>query len=108
MAAILCGVAARIVCCTSIEQTIASCQHEQAEIVIVIAIAPFIDGRELVAQIRGKGRQRPVIYVIAWQQSEQIVLSLLECGVDQYLTFPICMNRLRMKTQAQLNTFTQR
>lgn len=108
VAAILCGVAARIVCCSTAEQAIASCRQEQADLVIVVAIAPFIDGREFLSQIRRKGEQRPVIYVIAWHQSEQIVLSLLECGVDQYLTFPICMNRLRMKAQAQLNDLAQR
>ena len=103
IAAILDGIMARIVCCSTPEQTIATCQHEEPEIVIILDIAPFIDGTELLSLIRATACTRPKIYVIAWHQSEQIVLSLLECGVDQYMTFPICMSRLRMKIEAQLS-----
>jgi DNA-binding response OmpR family regulator len=45
--------------------------------------------------------------VIAWQQAEQTVLSLLEEGVDQYMTFPICVNRLRSKILSLLNNTPQ-
>ena len=108
IAAILHGLHARIVCCSTAEQVIASCRQEQADVLIVTTVTPFLDGSEFLSQVRRKGEQMPAIYVISWQQSEQIVLSLLECGVDQYLTFPICMNRLRMKAQAQLNDLAQR
>jgi DNA-binding response OmpR family regulator len=40
--------------------------------------------------------------VVSWQQAENVVLSLLECGVDQYFTFPICMGRLRNKVREEL------
>ena len=103
IAAILDGITARIVCCSTPEQTIATCQHEEPDIVIILDIAPFLDGTELLPVIRAIAAARPKIYVIAWHQSEQIVLSLLECGVDQYTTFPICMSRLRMKAEAQLS-----
>ena len=58
---------------------------------------------DLIADIRQRDKRRPPIYVVSWQQAENVVLSLLECGVDQYMTFPICMSRLRMKTEAQLS-----
>ena len=103
IAAILACITARIVCCSTPEQVIATCQHEEPDIVIILDIAPFIDGTELLPVIRAIAATRPKIYVIAWHQSEQIVLSLLECGVDQYMTFPICMSRLRMKAEAQLS-----
>ena len=43
-----------------------------------------------------------VEYVVSWQQSEQTVLSLLECGVNQYLTFPVSLQRLRAKVAGDL------
>lgn len=92
---------ANVICCTSPEQTIATCTQQQPDLVIVLAIKPFIDGSELIKRIRVGNHRYPPIYVIAWQQSEQIVLSLLECGVDQYMTFPICMSRLRRKSLTQ-------
>ena len=93
----------RVVCCTSAEQTIATCTHQTPDLVIVLTIKPFIDGSELIKRIRLGNKRQPPIYVVAWQQSEQIVLSLLECGVDQYMTFPICMSRLRGKSWALTN-----
>ena len=36
-------------------------------------------------------------------QSEQAVLSLLECGVDQYMAFPLSLQRLRGKVSNELN-----
>ena len=93
----------RVICCTSTEQTIATCTHQTPDLVIILAIRPFIDGSELIKRIRQGNKRQPPIYVVAWQQSEQIVLSLLECGVDQYMTFPICMSRLRGKSWALTN-----
>lgn len=52
---------------------------------------------------RRNGLRRPVVYVVAWQQSEQAVLSLLENGVDQYMTFPVSLQRLRGKVADELN-----
>ena len=49
------------------------------------------------------GLGRPLVYVVAWQQAEQTVLSLLECGVDQYMTFPVSLQRLRTKIANALN-----
>lgn len=95
-----------VVCCTSTEQLIASCAYQRPDLVIILAIKPFINGSELIRRIRLTDKRTPPIYVIAWQQTEQIVLSLLECGVDQYMTFPICMSRLRGKSLTQLNMTT--
>lgn len=95
--------ATNVICCSSPDQMIATCIHKQPDLVIILAIKPFIDGSELIKRIRLSDKRNPPIYVIAWQQSEQIVLSLLECSVDQYMTFPICMSRLRGKSHTQLN-----
>ena len=95
--------ATNVICCSSPDQIISTCIHKRPYLVIVLAVKPFINGSELIKRIRTSDKRNPPIYVIAWQQSEQIVLSLLECGVDQYMTFPICMSRLRGKSHMQLN-----
>ncbi|MBO5877944.1 MAG: response regulator [Alistipes sp.] len=104
IAAILSTTSARIVCCSSSEQAIVACLREHPSIIIALSVTPFIDGTEFISLVRSRGKSSPAVYVVAWHQSEQTVLSLLECGVDQYMTFPICMGRLRMKAEAQLNT----
>ena len=58
--------------------------------------------RELIGRLRPEGLRRPVVYVLSWQQCEQTVLALLECGVDQYLTFPVSLQRLRAKVVSDL------
>lgn len=94
---------ARVVCCTSTRQTVAACMHERPDLVIVLAVAPFMDGSDFIRRIRFDRRRRPVVYVVSWQHSEQTVLSLLDCGVDQYLTFPLCMSRLQRKITVETN-----
>lgn len=69
---------------------------------IILSIRPFMNGSGLIADIRQRDKRRPPIYVVSWQQAENVVLSLLECGVDQYFTFPICMGRLRNKVREEL------
>ena len=59
--------------------------------------------RDVVRLLRPPGLRRPLVYVVAWQQAEQSVLSLLECGVDQYLTFPVSLQRLRTKVANELD-----
>jgi len=81
-------------CGTEIERL---CARMLFDLVIVLRTAPFFCGRELIGRLRPAGVRRPLIYVVSWQQSEQTVLSLLECGVNQYLTFPVSLQRLRAK-----------
>lgn len=102
MTEIVGGVASRVVCCQSIEQTVATCQREEPDLVIILSIKPFLNGSRLIAEIRQRDKRRPPIYVVSWQQAENVVLSLLECGVDQYFTFPICIGRLRNKAAEEL------
>lgn len=87
-----------IIHCTTLESLLSICSKEPPSLIIFLAIAPFMDGSEIISNIRTISQQRLPIYVISWQQSENVVLSLLECGADQYMTFPICMSRLKFKT----------
>lgn len=73
------------------------CGRVLFDLVIVLQVSPFLGGREMVRGVRPAGLNRPLFYVVSWQHSEQTVLNLLECGVDQYMTFPLNLQRLRSK-----------
>ncbi len=72
-------------------------EHRAYDLVIIVGVAPLLSDVGLLQRLRPRPLQRPPIYVLSWQQGEQTVLSMLECGVDQYLTFPIHPMRLRNK-----------
>lgn len=67
------------------------------DMVVVLGAAGFLSGRFSAELFRRGTFGRPEIFVISWQHSERTVLDLLECGVDQYMTFPICLGRLMIK-----------
>ena len=73
------------------------------DLVIVVGTSAFFSGCDVVRTLRPAGLGRPLVYVVAWQHAEQTVLSLLECGVDQYMTFPVSLQRLRTKIANALN-----
>lgn len=73
------------------------------DLVIFVGTSVFFTGRDVVRTLRPACLKRPLVYVVAWQQAEQTVLSLLECGVDQYMTFPVSLQRLRAKIANALN-----
>lgn len=79
------------------------CRRVLFDLVIVLGVSPFLCGGDPVRELRPRGIRRPLFYVVAWQQAEQTVLSLLECGVDQYMTFPLSLQRLRAKVANELN-----
>lgn len=79
------------------------CRCMPFDLVVVLRTSPFLCGPDLVRRVRPEGMRRPEVYVVSWLQTEQTVLSLLECGVDQYMTFPVNLGRLRSKVTATLN-----
>lgn len=86
----------------SVGEWLAASHRLAFDVVIVTATAPFLCGRNPIPDVRPAGLRRPAVYVVAWQQAEQTVLSLLECGVDQYLTLPVSLGRLRRKVAEEL------
>lgn len=85
------------VCAEDASEVAEDCRRGRFERVVVLGCSAFSDGRLSVGQLRPRGARRPEIYVISWHHSEQAVLSLLECGVNQYLTFPVNLRRLCRK-----------
>ncbi len=78
------------------------CRRMTFDLIIVLQAALFLCGSDPVHEVRPAGLRRPKIFVLSWQQAEQTVLSLLEAGVDQYLTFPVSLHRLRRKVADEL------
>lgn len=89
------GVAA--VCVEDPAEVEQECRSGRFERVVVLGCSRFADGRITVERLRPKGARRPEIYVLSWHHSEHAVLSLLECGVNQYITFPVNLRRLCRK-----------
>ncbi|MEG0807671.1 MAG: DNA-binding response regulator [Alistipes sp.] len=93
---------AEVRCVKDVAQMHALCRRVLFDVVIVLRLSPFLNGSNPVLGLRPTSLRRPLIYVLSWQQSEQMVLSLIECGVDQYMTFPVSLHRLRKKVSDDL------
>lgn len=82
---------------------IEACRHQHIDLLIFLTLSPYFSSMNIVEYIRREVNYRPKVYVIANSLSQATILSLLECGVDQYLTFPINLYRLREKVYSQLS-----
>ncbi|MFR9523582.1 MAG: DNA-binding response regulator [Rikenellaceae bacterium] len=76
---------------------IQECQNWQVDLVIFLTLTPYFASMNIVDEMRKKIDRVPQIYVIAQSHSQSTILTLLECGVDQYMTFPLNLHRLRNK-----------
>lgn len=94
---------AEVRCATCGDEMERLCRRMLFDLVVVLRTSPFLCGRDVVRSLRPSRLRRPLFYVVSWQQSEQVVLSLLESGVDQYMTFPVSLHRLRTKVANELN-----
>ena len=68
--------------------------------VLILGSAGFVSGRLSAAALRepqGSGSARREIYILSWQHDERTVLGLIEGGADQYMTFPLSLQRLCVK-----------
>ncbi len=99
----LVGLGAEVRCTSGCEGMRASCRRATFDLIIVLQAAMFLCGGNPVREVRPAGLRHPAIYVLSWQQAEQTVLSLLEAGVDQYMTFPVNLQRLRRKVADELD-----
>lgn len=98
----LAGLGAEVRCVSDCAGMRALCRRMTFDLIIVLQSAMFLCGGNPVREVRPAGLRHPVVYVLSWQQAEQTVLSLLEAGVDQYMTFPVNLQRLRRKVAEEL------
>ena len=82
---------------TSREALFKRCAEKLFDKVVIEDYRLFMDGGGSVAKIRAHFTAKPKIVVLSAAIDEQSVLSLLECGVDQYLLLPVSPDRLRRK-----------
>jgi len=63
-------------CAADADEMEGLCRRVLFDLVIVLHVAPFLCGRDVVRSVRPAGLRRPLFYVVSWLQSEQAVLSL--------------------------------
>ncbi|MFI3332265.1 MAG: hypothetical protein SNI51_03995 [Rikenellaceae bacterium] len=78
------------------------CQDIGADMIIFLTLSPYFTSMNIVDELRASLKRLPAIYVISNSHSASVVLTLLECGVNQYLTFPLNLYRLRDKVYGEL------
>lgn len=103
-ASILADIAVEVRTAETIAEVECECRGGEFDLIIMLDIAPFIDGSAPIATLRPPMLRRPSLFVFAWHHSENVVLSLLESGVSQYVTFPINIRRVRRKICEALET----
>ena len=96
-AAILADMPVEVRVVEAVEVAASECRQGCFDLVVMTDLAPFFNGSEPVKMLRPDFLHRPELVVFAWQHSEYAVLSLLECGVTQYVTFPLNVRRVRRK-----------
>lgn len=90
------------------EALVRRCRGTAFDLVILLGCGPLLcgalcrGGEGGVADLHPDGVRRPAVYLLSWQQGEQCVVGMLEAGIDQYMTFPISLHRLRAKAAAEL------
>ena len=57
---------------------------------------------EVMDTLRADKTRRTRVFVISWPQSEQMVRSIYRMGVNQYMTLPVSLHRLRRKVINEL------
>lgn len=76
--------------------------HNEYAIVLTQFTAPFLNGYDIVKRIKSRSRRKPIIYLISHVSNEALLLSLFDSGVDQYITLPMSITRLKRKLSADL------
>ncbi len=73
------------------------CQNHECQLIIFTQLRPYFTSMNIVEHLREALDVMPRIFVLAKSHSENTILTLLECGVDQYITLPVNLYRLKNK-----------
>ncbi|MFI3317531.1 MAG: response regulator [Rikenellaceae bacterium] len=84
-------------CIDTSECIINHCQAHHTDLVIFLTLSPYFSSMNIIEQLKRQLDYMPRVYAISHSHSQATILSLLECGVDQYMTFPLNLYRLRDK-----------
>jgi len=67
------------------------------DVIVTMFGQPFLDGSDTGRSIPSRSIASPAIFVLSFSQYEPYVMSLYESGIDQYITLPCDMRRLRSR-----------
>lgn len=88
---------------TNTEQGIVdACRQRSFAIIVTMFSHPFLNGNEMLMQIRRRGARHAKMCLLSCIQHEQTVVSLYENGVNQYFTLPVNMTRLARKIKESI------
>lgn len=65
------------------------------DILLSMFFEPFLNGEDFAHCIPQRSIASPAIFILSWSHSESKIMSLYESGIDQYMTLPCDMMRLR-------------
>lgn len=102
VASLLADIAVEVITARTIVPFARESRQGMFDLVIMVDMSAFFDGSSPTTTLRPTGLSRPQLFVLSWQHSESSVLSLLECGVSQYITFPINLRRVKRKISESL------
>ncbi len=87
---------------TTDECVVEACRNTRFRLIIFLEMAPYFTSMNIITHIRRNTPHPPSIFVISTSHSESDILNLLECGVNQYITLPINIHRLRDKIYREI------
>jgi len=79
-------------------EALAKIEEQQPDLIIADIMMPFASGLEIVAAVKKKTFNVPVIILSAMEQ-ENVVLEAFQLGADDYITKPFSLNELSVRVK---------
>lgn len=80
------------------------CSRHRYRLIISSFVAPLVARGGEVERLRGRGRTTH-LFILAHTRDERVVVTLLERGVNQFLTLPVSLGRLCRKVKCELEKY---
>ncbi len=74
---------------------------EHYDVIITEFVSPFLNGDDLARALRRR-RSKPTVFLASRIGREEMLVSVFESGVDQYLSMPLSASRLKRKVRDEL------
>lgn len=87
------------------EDMLAMCRTSKFNLIMLVGTMLPMCRQDVMEVLRPDGQRPPKIYVISWQHADLPTQRLLRSGVDQYMTLPVNLHRLRNKILNELSAW---